>query len=31
MQRVILDPIPLVVCLGVALVLVWLWRRLTGR
>ena len=31
MQRVVLDPIALVVCLGVALLLVWLWRRLTGR
>src|SRR5437879_5929196 len=30
-RRVVLDPIPLVVCRGVALLLVWLWRRLTGR
>jgi len=31
MQRVVLDPIPFLICFGVALLLVWLWRRLTGR
>ena len=31
MERVLADPIPFLVCLGVALLLVWLWRRFRGQ
>ena len=31
MERVLADPIPFLVCLGVALLLVWLWRRFKGQ
>jgi hypothetical protein len=30
-QRVMVDPIPFLVCLGLALLLVWLWRRFRGQ
>jgi hypothetical protein len=30
MQRVLVDPIPFLLCFGIALLLVWLWRRLKG-
>jgi hypothetical protein len=29
-QRVIVDPIPFLVCFAIALLLVWLWRRFKG-
>jgi hypothetical protein len=31
MQRVIVDPIPFLVCFAIALLLVWLWRRFRRR
>lgn len=31
MQRGMVDPIPFLVCLGLALLLVWLWHRFKGQ
>ena len=31
MQRVIVDPIPFLLCFAIALLLVWLWRRFRGH
>ena len=31
MQRVLVDPIPFLVCLGLVLLLVWFWGRFKGQ
>ena len=31
MQRVLLDPIPFLILLGLVLLAVWLWRWFKGR